>query len=105
MKPDLDRIAALVKRDLVEQFGDSYKFEPVIAERRVFYGYGDDEEEYYAVRIGFAPTRPLPDAKVVNGIVPRIRKDLWEMGLNRVSTDFIPADKLKMKMEKEKRGP
>ena len=56
MKPDLDRIAELVRRDLKEQFGDSYMFEPIIAERRMFYGYDDDEgEEYYAARIGLCP--------------------------------------------------
>ena len=44
-QPDLDRIASLVRHDLYDQFGDRYVFHPVIAERRVHYGY--DETEYY----------------------------------------------------------
>ena len=92
MKPDLDRIAALVKRDLVDQFGDSYKFEPVIAEKRIFYGY-DETEEYYAVWVGYSGCSEPPDSKITIGVSRRIREGLLEMGLTDVAMDIVPADK------------
>jgi len=97
VKPDTDRIAALVKQDLYEQFGSLYKFAPVIAERRIHYGY-DETEEYYAVWVGYDP-KPEPDPKVTNGISRRIRKGFWEMGLTRVATRLIPADQFETARE------
>ena len=97
MRPDTDRIAELVKQDLTEQFEGRYKFDPVIAERRIHYGY-DETEEYYAVWVGY-DRKPEPDPKITNGISRRIRKGLWEMGLTRVATEFIPADEIELTME------
>ena len=103
MKLDLDRIADLVKRDLKEQFGDRYKFDPVIAERRVFYGY-DETEEYVAVMVGYSPRDPMPDAGIINGISRRIRKHLLKMGLNSVDAEFVPDDEIAITREMANRG-
>ena len=92
MKPDTDRIAALVKQDLVEQFGSRYKFEPVVAEKRIFYGY-DETEEYYAVWVGYSGCPEPPDSKITIGVSRRIREGLLEMGLTDVAMDIVPADK------------
>ena len=91
MKPDTDRIATLVKNDLYDQFGDRYRFHPVIAERRIHYGY-TETEEYYGVWVGYSGCSEPPEAGTINGISSRIRKGLMEMGLTRVATDIIPAD-------------
>lgn len=95
MKPDTDRIAALVKQDLYEQFGDRYEFEPVVAEKRIFYGY-DETEEYYAVWVGYSGCSEPPDSKIIIGVSRRIREGLLEMGLTDVATDIIPADEFVM---------
>ena len=102
-KPDLNWIAALVKMDLLEQFGDRYKFDPVIAERRLSHGY-DEPDEYYAVWVGYSGCSKRPDAKIKIGISDRIRKDLYKMGLTYVSTQLVPADQLELTREMEGDG-
>ena len=89
--PDLDRIASLVRHDLYDQFGDRYVFHPVIAERRIHYGY-TETDVYYGVWVGYSGCAEPPDSKVRIGISVRIFKDLMEMGLTHVATDIIPAD-------------
>ena len=98
MKPDTDRIAALVKQDLHERFGSRYKFEPVIAEKRIFYGY-DEAEEYYAVWVGYSGCPEPPDSDITIGISTRIREGLLEMGLTYVGTDIIPAEEFEKTRE------
>ena len=103
MEPDLDHIAALVKLDLLEQFGDRYKFDPVIAERQLSYGY-DETEEYYSVWVGYSGCSKLPDAKILNGVSDRLSKDLYKMGLTYVATRLAPADKFDLAREMEGDG-
>lgn len=103
IEPDLDYIAALVKLDLMEQFGDRYKFDPVIAERRLSFGY-DETNEYYAVWVGYSGCSKSPDAKILNGVSDRISKDLYKMGLTYVSTRLVPADKFELAREMEGDG-
>ena len=98
MEPDTDRIAALVKQDLYEQFGSRYKFEPVVAEKRIFYGY-DETEEYYGVWVGYSGCSKPPDSDITIGISTRISGELLKMGLTHVSTDIIPADEFEKTRE------
>ena len=91
LRPNTDRIAALVENDLYEQFGDRYIFHPVIAEPRIRYG-SDETEVYYGVWVGYSGCSEPPASKVTIGISRRIFEGLMEMGLTRVSTDIIPAD-------------
>ena len=103
MEADLDYIATLVKLDLLEQFGGRYKFDPVIVERRIFYGY-DESEEYVAVMVGYSPRDPMPDAGIINGISRRIRKPLKKMGFNSVDAEFFPADEISVTRKVASRG-
>ena len=91
LRPNTDRIAALVENDLYEQFGDRYIFHPVIAEPRIRYG-SDETEVYYGVWVGYSGCSEPPDASILNGISARIREELMELGLTRVATNIIPAD-------------
>ena len=104
MEPDKDRIAALVRQDLIEQFGDRYKFEPVIAERYTHYGYDEVDENNYVVWIGYAGCSETPDPRVINGISVRIHDELLDMGLSNVATLFVRSEKWDMTREKLRLG-
>ena len=78
-------------------------FDPVIAERRIFYGY-DETEEYYAVWVGYSGCSEPPDSRITIGISRRIRQGLLEMGLTRVATTIIPACEVEKARELKQRG-
>ena len=90
MRFDVDRIAALVKRDLEEQFGDQYVFDPVVGERRIHYGY--DESEYYCrVWVGYSGCSERPDSAITNEITTRLHDEFWEMWEPQMDTpDTLP---------------
>lgn len=96
MKPDLDRIAELVKQDLIEQCDDRYTFDPVIVERYTHYGYGYVDENNYAVWVGYAGLEKPPSYKIRAGLHYRLREELWEMGIYHLSKFFIKAEKMEM---------
>ena len=96
MKPDLDRIAELVKQDLTEQCDDRYTFDPVIAERYTHYGYGYVDENCYAVWIGYTGLDEEPPYEIRADLHYRLREELWEMGINYLSKFFVKAEDMEM---------
>ena len=94
MKPDLDRIAELVKQDLTEQCGDRYTFDPVIAERYTFYGYDEVDENCYAVWVGYAGLEKPPPYEIRYSLYHRLREELQEMGITHLRRFFVKAEKM-----------
>ena len=83
---DSDRVAGLVRQLLVERFGETFDFDPIIVEREL----DDDGDEYVHVYIVFDGDQDELDSSWTLGLSGQLWPHLVEMGFdNPPSKSFI----------------
>ena len=75
---DSDRVAGLVRQLLVERFGDTFDFDPIIVEREL----DDDGDEYVHVYIVFDGDQDELDSSWTLGLSGQLWPHLVEMGFD-----------------------